>query len=146
MLNSIAKKSAVLLLFLLACNINANEQATVTVKLPLGAAFISYVSYASQNVPADYSKTMAVGRSHSQTLDLGDVILVDTLSTLSEHTCHYFQVVNGGEVTLKYTGASMYPVYNLDNVNVLNLVHQSMTSFFKACDRPDLIRDELYKN
>ncbi len=145
MLNLIAKKSAILL-FLLACNINANEQATVTVKLPLGASFISYVSYASQNVPADYSKTMAVGSSHSQILNLGDVILVDTLSTLSEHTCHYFQVVNGGDVTLKYTGASMYPVYNLDSVNVLNLAHQSMTSFFKSCDRPDMIRDELYHN
>ena len=146
MLISNYKKIFSLFLLFLMSNVHAEEQANVTVKLPLGAAFISYVSYASKNVPADYSKTMVVGSSDSKTLNLGDVILVDTLSTLSEHTCHYFQVVNEGDVTIKYTGASMYPVYTLDSINVLNLVHQNMTSFFISCKRPDLIRDELYSN
>ncbi|WP_211824885.1 hypothetical protein [Kistimonas asteriae] len=140
------KKTLMLFMLLSTFNVYADEQANVTVKLPLGAAFISYVSYASQNVPADYTKTMLVGSSDSQTLKLGDIVLVDTLASLSDHKCDYFQVVNEGNVTVSYTGASFYPVYSFDNASVLNLVHQSGTNFFKSCSRPALLKDSLYAN
>ena len=139
------RKGMIFFLLLLSVNSYSDQQANVTVKLPFGAGFVSFVSYANDAVPADYWKILAVGSSTSQVLNVGDVILVDTLQDIDRHRCDYFQVVNAGDVTVKYTGLSWNPNYKLDKDGVLTIARRYYTYDFNSCDNPALIKNEFYK-
>ena len=155
MLYSVAKKGAALLLFVSAFSVFADSSdfsdsvdgdANVTVTLPFGAAFISYVSYASDKVAASEYKTLAVGKSTTQALNEGDLVLVDTLQTLDAHQCDYFKVIGSGDASISYTGAAWKPKHKIDSDETVQLFFQSHTNLFHSCDAPALIQDRFLNN
>ncbi|GFS07591.1 hypothetical protein ElyMa_006572800 [Elysia marginata] len=146
MLFSVVRKSVALLLFFSALNVSADEQASITVKLPLGAAFISNVSYASANIADSEYKTLAVGKSATQSLNTGDLVLVDTWQTLDAHQCDYFQVIGTGDASISYTGAAWKPKHEIDSDETVKLVFQSRTNLFHSCDNPALVKDTFLNN
>ncbi|GAA4651974.1 hypothetical protein GCM10023116_42580 [Kistimonas scapharcae] len=132
MLFSMLRKGIVFFLLLLSINSYSDQQSNVTVKLPFGAAFISYVNYASDNASVDDWKTLTVGRSATQALNVGDLVLVATLMEPGLYRCDYFKVLGEDDVTIRYTGVAWDPTYAIDNEEMLKLFYR--TSDVRSCD------------
>ena len=80
MLSSASKTTGFLFSLVVSLSGLASEKSNVTIKLPAGAAFVSYVSFATDGVDASDYTTLAVGKSLVQGLNVGDFMLVDTLT------------------------------------------------------------------
>ena len=138
-------KGLLFCLILLSSTVFAYKKSSVTISLPLGAAFISYVSFASVGIEASEFTTLSVGRSLTEALDVGDFILVDTLYGFfaDQHRCDYFMLTEKGDVLIEYTGVAWAPKYVIDNDN-LKLVHRYSTIGWGQCDDPDVIKETYF--
>lgn len=132
-------------------NVQADDRANVTVNPPQGFVIASKVSYASQNVPSMYGKILFVlgdNKEDSHTLNIGDIVLINTFLDFSEHVCDYFQVIDSGSATVNYTNlvSDNEPAYKLDNENVLNLVYHKKIGYDTLCIPPVQLKEALDSN